>query len=753
MNQRPPRQAAHSRQREAARPWSRVRAVLLALLVLVSIWGGAAPAGATAIEPGPAESGSGTVDSSAFTQQTPPPTNNTTVRHRDPDEVASENRLDALQGVLTQRLSERLGSSAIQLNQQQYDRARSLLGDDYLDQLEKYADVADERDDEDAAAAAETYNDTRESQREYSRTVQAFRETYDEYQEAKANGNERRARELARELVRLGQTAARQSERLDENYDRLEDQAGADLTTTSREIQQIQTEIDDDRATVAATEFVDTTLDIRRADAAGSFSNPLEIAATLTSENGPVANQSITLAIGDQTIRGETDDEGQFSVTYRPTTVLVNRSTLTIQYVPATTSVYRATNATIPVTLSATTGNVSLTRTTSTAGFGDSVVVAGTVTVAGEPVSNLSLAVGVDDAALGTMRTNPSGAFTVQSPLPATPAPGVQQLTIDDRVEGRAVRIAPVNESLQVRETATNLSATVTRTDRGYSLTGRLTAAGRAVTDQRIVVSVSGDRLGTARTAVDGSFALRIDAGEANQTVTVSFDGSGTNLRSVETRVTIPPTDTGDDGGRDATTTPASAAPAVGDIVTGETPLTIDALLAIITTPVGLVLVGLLLGGGGLVIAALRRRGRRSTPDASAPVAESDTEPAAPARSDSAEPSPDEPVDSFSTAASALSEGTTDEAVVEAYAAVRAALATRLSADRARTHWQFFDACLAAVEDVDDDALRTLTETYETARYGAGSVSSTAAENALVAARSLLQPESGDEPAAVSDDD
>jgi hypothetical protein len=97
----------------------------------------------------------------------------------------------------------------------------------------------------------------------------------------------------------------------------------------------------------------------------------------------------------------------------------------------------------------------------------------------------------------------------------------------------------------------------------------------------------------------------------------------------------------------------------------------------------------------------------------------------------------------FEAIESELAAGRTDAAVLGAYGLVRRALAERLPAERARSHWQFFEACAAA--GMDAEALRTLTETYERSRYGAGSVSRSLAAGAVASARRLTDVASGSE--------
>lgn len=734
MSQRPPSQrlALRGRRRGGPHAWFAVTLVLLLVCSTVGTVAAAAPAASpstTAVT-----SDSTTVDASLTRAQQTPVQNNSSVRHRNPEAVASENRLSDLQRLLGSRLSERLSSSAVELNQEQYERAQSVLGEEYLAQLSKYGEVVDERDDEQGERVVDAYNQTRERQREYTETVQDFRETQAEYQEAQANGNDSRARELARELVALGDEASRQSEGLNESYSSLGEVSGTDLSTAQTEIQQVQADIDQDVERVETAEFVATELVIRDADETGSFTQPLGVSGTLESERGLVSNQEITLEIGEQTTTVETNADGNFFISYRPTTVLVNRSQLDITYRPAETSPYRQSNATIPVSLSAESATVDVETATTEAGFGTPVRVTGSVTAAGVPVTNLSLAVVADGTRLGTVRTNDAGAFAFEEPLPATPRPGDRQLVVEDALSGRAVTVDTVSRPLTVSETATTLDVQLIREGDAFGLQGQLRADGQPVPNQQLSVSVAGDRLGTTRTDAEGRFSIPVDEGEANQTATVTFDGDGTNLQSTSAtvellalEVTEPP----------PTPQPTST-PAVGLLLLLRQELTVELLLSFLTTPVGLVVSGVGLGALGLLVTLWRRRRRDAVAAAAAAQA---TTAESPADAD-VSPSSREPVAPRSDIPASLSDEAPDEAVIGAYGAVRAALVRQLPTSRARTHWQFFEACVA--QGIDDDSLRTLTESYELARYGAQSVSDSVAETALAAARSLTGSASDD---------
>lgn len=725
-----------------------MRSVVVAVLVVGALVTGATPAIGAAAQAG-VESGERAIDGAsrdALAQQSTPVQNNSTIRHRNPEEVRAETRLGDLQRVLGSRLADKLEESSIRISQEQYEAARSALGDEYLEQLDKYGAVADERDDENATAAAETFNETRERQREFAESVETFRETYQAYREARANGNDREARRQARELVELAQRASRQAEQLNAGYARLEERTNENLTEARRSVTEVETELSTDASAVQTAEFTPTTLVIRDADETGSYADPIRVRATLRTADGPIGDRQIRLAIGQQRYTVETDADGRVTLSYRPTVVPVNTSVVTVRYVPVPTSTYGSSNTSFPVTLEGTTGTVALDETTTEAGFGDRVGVTGRFTVAGDGVAGVPLAIAVEGVRLGTVETAADGSFAFEGSMPAVPAAGSRTLRVENGTEGLALSADPAATPFRVRETRTTLTAGAIDAGETVRLVGQLRAADRPVPDQRIRASVAGDRIGTARTSADGAFGLSVDENEINGSVRLAFDGDGTNLGGSETTLTIrDPADT-----EAATPTPTGATDArsgsgLGQLLalfglfgTGlagggvSASRVLDALGAFLTTPLGLVSGGVVLGVGGLVLVVLLRwregaiAARDSEVSAGAVAGEDET---------NAGSTVSIGADQFAAVESELAAGQTDDAVLGAYGLVRQALGARVPTERARSHWQFFEACTAA--GADSEALRTLTETYERARYGAESVSRSLAERAVASARQL----------------
>ena len=95
----------------------------------------------------PAQAAVSATDAAQFTstpervETVPLARNNSTVHHENPDDVRSEEDISRLEGWLAGRLSSRLGGSSVQIEQGQYQKARSVLGDDYNGLLSKYVEV------------------------------------------------------------------------------------------------------------------------------------------------------------------------------------------------------------------------------------------------------------------------------------------------------------------------------------------------------------------------------------------------------------------------------------------------------------------------------------------------------------------------------------------------------------------------------------------------------------------------------------
>jgi hypothetical protein len=639
--------------------------------------------------------------------------NNTTVRHENPDEAGSEDRLEELQGALAARLADRLRGSTLQLSRDQYDRARSVFGDDYDESLERFVDVAGERGDD---AAADSVRETTRTQRSYVETVSEYDRTYDRYQAAKERGDEDEARRLARRLDRLATDAQGNATSLDRLYETLSNRTGENFTATRTQVDAIQANVTDRQAEIRAAEFTQTDIELVRTDDEGSFLDPVEVVGVLREQDGPpLADRRVRLTLGPREYAVRTSETGRFRLSYRPTTAPVSTESLTVRYRPAETSVYLGSNATFDVSIDATRADVTLQSAPERVGFGQRAALRGQVTAGGTPVAGVPLTVALGDAGLATVTTDEDGRFVVDARLGATPTPGTHQIHVDSQRAGAAVTVEAAVGEVRVVEREPTLTARATETDAGVRVSGRLRGPnGTAVGGQSVRLVVGGTVVQTVQTDSEGRYATALDEHTVSarnvSRVTVRFTGTGTNLAAAEAT---------------ASSVGSTADPSQSSLLT---PVTGAAALASLLVTVA-------------AVVTLRRR-RDDPPGPDAPSI------------DSSEPdvtdTPSRPT--LDPARAALEDGDPNGAVTAAYATTRSLVARSFDVDERATPGQFVRAArrveLSRLED-----LRHLTDAYERARYSRGGVSLEEAESALDAAEQVVttirppvsEPEAGDD--------
>lgn len=650
--------------------------------------------------------------------------NNTSVPHENPEEIERENRLDRLASYLSGDLNQRIGESSVRLSQEEYDAASSLLGDDYSDSLGKYVDVDGETGGD---GAAEEYDTVQSTQREYTDTVREFRETQREYEDARQAGDDDRARELARELARLATEGESQSDRLVDLYGQISNRTGGDLSESRARITEIQSDLSEQRDEIVAREFIETRFIVRSATRNISFTDPLVIAGTLETANGtPVDIEQARFAVGQQVIRTAIAPDGTFEFAYRPTVIDATTTSLSVTYRPPGPSVYRGSSETVAVDVTQVTATATASTSSGSAyGYADPVAVEATVEINGTPIVNYPLAASLAGRSLSTGRTNGSGRSTLAGTVPAAAPVGDADFRVRGDRENRAVRLQPTTVSVSIESTTTELTADA-RADVGGTVVveGRLlTDDGDGVGGQRVAVAVDGRPIGTTTTGASGQYRTTIDpppnVSVDNATAVVTFDGSGTNLESVDASTEIVVTDSPEQGVAD------SDSSSTNQLLDGTSLPGLSDLIW-----VGLTIAILVIA----VVVVLRRRSDETDPDTTGTIETADT---GAAGSDPSEVETDVSASAFQSATQALSEGEANDAVVTAYTGVRDALGKQVDVKMSATHWEFYRQCLdQGIEQA--EPLESLTMGYEKAAYSGLTMSDDDAEAALETARLLL---------------
>lgn len=687
---------------------------------------------------GPAVATPGDVEGAAAGPQrqlAQPTATNDTTRHAHPERVRGEGDLAAVKRWLVGRMAVRLEQCVVDLGFGSTDVCE--LDDQYPDWLERYVDVAEETADEDDDRRAQTLAETKADHEAYARATANFTRTYEAYQQAKAAGDDERARALARELQRLAGAIRDNGSDVTRTYADLEAEAGVSLDDATASVNATLANVSSTVAAVEAAEFTPTRLTAAVRPRALSFLEPGTVAGRLTTATGTaLADRRITLVVGDRTLTTRTDGAGRFRVEYRPTTIPLSTDRLAVRYQPAETAPYLGNRTTVPISINQVEPRVRVSVAAGPAAFGDEVRVTGAVAASGLGASGVPVRVQVDGRPVGTVHTSDAGRFAVAAAVGPTDGPGSVDVAASVVLEGRALASATGTTTLRIQRSPTAMTVTPEADGpRQVTVSGQLTTRdGTPVPGQPVTLLVNGTAVEAVRTSPDGTYRASLavpsslTAGDRATPIALvaRFDGQGTNLEPSQARGRL--------------TLPADPAPntILGTVMTRLRDVVQEIRASVTASPVawglgglGLLLVVLL----GTVGARVRSRGDRGVTDpVDRPDGSADTVPTDEPAADHGAVAPMEP-------ARARLDADADDAVMLAYATVRDRLAAagRTSRGRAETHWEFLAACRQdGLEDDAIEGLTALTETYEAAAYAPTAVTRADAEAAISAAERLV---------------
>ncbi|WP_049972844.1 carboxypeptidase-like regulatory domain-containing protein [Haladaptatus cibarius] len=463
--------------------------------------------------------------------------NGTVPRHQNPEQVRRDGNTDAVERWLEARLARRLGDSAVHLKRGQYEQARSIVGGDYSRQLGQYVEIQQSMRTNDSDNSTEQFQQGVKSQRTFAESVQEYRQTYKKYQRARRNGNIERARQHARKLDRLSARTNQSASSVKSTYRNVSQTTSVNLSQQSQQVTSISQNVSQTQTTVEDEVFQRTSLNVSTSSRNASFLDPVQLSGTLTAANGSaVANRNVTLMVENQTIRTRTSFDGRFRTTYRPTTLPVNTSRVTVEYRPSNTSAYLGANDTVNLNVTQVTPNVTLTRTPNRTAFDRRFVVSGTVSADDIEAWNVPVAVSLGGEQIGTTTTGANGSFSLQTRLPMSVQSGQQQLRATVPLSGRALASANESTTVTVERTNASLSVNATRNESRVETSGRLTTRnGTAVAQRTVVFRVNGTRVAETTTGKNGSYATTFElpssvADSESATVTAVYEPSGSNL-------------------------------------------------------------------------------------------------------------------------------------------------------------------------------------------------------------------------------
>ena len=635
-------------------------------------------------------------------QQTTP-SNETTEQHENPEQVSQQGDAEQVSAWLERRLTSRVEGSAVEISQGEYDQARAVLGDEYNSRLEQYVDVAGETAGTEDDQVVETLRETRERQQEYANATQSYRETYDEYQEARARGNTTGARAHARELERLSERVTTLNESLNRDYTTITNQTGSSTQAAKAVTSNATKNVTVQQSEIRTETFVETRVDVETNGSAVAFDDPMTISGRLTLQNGSaVGNQSLEIVVYNRTYETTTDASGRFEVVYRPVSVPVNATSVTVQVIPRSTSPYLGSSENVSVDVTQVSPSFTLSVSRSRVGYREPVETNVVATVGGRAVPSLPVSASLDGSA-ARGRTNSGGRISLAPRVNAAIPEGTQEIRVAHTRAGRAIGQEATTAPVTITSTETNLTVSATQRGDATIIRGDLATTDGTPIEERTVTVAIGDTVRSVVTTTDGRYQVTVrnlsaaDIENASSVpITARFDGSGTNLAdsSAKASVRIP----------------------VADSAGGISPVEI--------------LAGVGLGMVALLFAWLWTRQEESTRDTSTDVTA--TQSSAVARSEE-----EQSLQWLVQARDALAENDAEAATVAAYAAMRERLAQRADLADSLTHHEFLAACRTNIEQLDESALEAVAKAYERTIFAA-QVDTEAASAAVEGAADLL---------------
>jgi len=650
------------------------------------------------------------------------PTDNDSIRHENPEEAGEDGNLNGVQDWLLERISSRLESSTRNISQGQYDAAAGYLDNETREYLSQYVDVAGETEDKNDDEIAERINDAIEQQRNFTRTRQNYSETYQEYLEARENGNIERARRLARQLAALERRLNRTGENLSRNYRQIGNATGSDTNEETQAINQSTENASEINAEIREELFDDTQVVITSMSERVSPTEPLVVHGRVLAANGTPVTEGVVQLRSGRGANASLNETGWFTLRHRPVLVPSGPEFLLLAYRPPASSVYLGSTGYVQTRVTAREPTLVVSGATEV-GFGDDLNLTTELTIDGQPIEGVPIQARVDGLAVASA-VSTNGTTILPGRVPAAADDGVRELRVTLPIEGRAVESVTVTREIRVRETDTQLDIDVTAlsSDRVRVMGTLTTVDGRPVPDRALNVVIAGEEAGGATSNATGGFAVvltvpeDVDADEFENRsvpVTASFASPATNLgaASAEDRVELPAGVLGEDGGLLGLGVPWWAW-------------------------LALLVLSLAVAAVSYVVFARRERERAREEQPGV-----DTPAEAPTAVDGM--TPDDGASAGGTSLLALAgehldAGDADAATQAGYAAVQEHLAAQLDAAPG-THWELYRACSEAeLPSERIGAVRRLVESYERAAFAPNSVPIETAREALGAAREAL---------------
>lgn len=680
-------------------------------------------------------------------------------RHEHPDEVGDRGDLAAVQDWLAGRMTEIHLDCAANLSTTE-QVACDRLDDEYPEYLEQYASV--ERDRTGENDTAETFAETRETQSELASETESFWETHEEYEAARAAGDETRSRRLARELTERSRRIDDLGGSLTVLFATLEARTGRNYGSAQRATNETTMAVIRTTVEVQRIEFTPSRVTATIEDPTASFRTPAVVDGRLTAENGTgLPDRTVTITVDNRTVAtAETDDDGRYDATYRPVTTTTGETTVRAWYQPTGADPFLGSNATTTVHVEAVRASSVVDVDDDRIAFGDTVPVTARVSVLGEAAPGVPVHVYLESERIASGHTGPDGEALVGGSVPASVPDGQATLTVRASREGTALEPTVDRVPVTVERSETNLTVEGLLDGDDLVISGQLTANDRPVPGQQVGVNVDGETREIAVTDADGRYRVRVPrdtGGRGAWSVTADFENPGTNLGPTTRTRQLTADGLGATDDTDTSTTLLGELRQLAASNAFLRTLSDEELVAVAAGVLALLVLALA-GGAWVVRSRLLDDGAPAADDPVVAAVGDDPDADTTDDDPTVEPSPDtgpavlDTTAALDVARARLGNGNPDDAVRIGYGVVRRELAGKgapgleddaTEADGggdSRTHWEFYRDVAAELPGERAAALERLTTAYERAEFAPDGTSAGGARGALDAAETCLSP-------------
>lgn len=631
--------------------------------------------------------------------------------HRNPTEVESSDSSAQLEAFLRGSIDQELADSLENLDERQYELAREQLGEDFEEDLRRYVESSDEFDTEEQA---ELFSSLESNQEAYIDAVESYETTQEAYESARESGESTRSRELGRQLITDAERVSTTGDSVVENYRELGNQTNQDYSDRTNSVAQRQQNASETGTTVSG-EFTETTLSASANRSTVEFTEAIRVAGEIQTVSGSsIEPHQAVISVADQRYTVDVSSDGTFELVVTPDGVWEETDELNVRYQPTDESALLNSDTTLPLSVSTTETNLMIESVSESASYDSPLVINGTLlTDDGEPVPAVPVSVQTDGTELATIETSTDGRFRTESTLPPTIPSGESTFSVGTVPSSRALGDSETELTVHIDATDPTMSVNATPVeasgaDPRLGIDGQLTSPdGRSITGESVTVFVEGEAVGEVTTDSEGLFRDQFDfpdrtASGTETAVEVTYEPTESNLNAVSESTTV--------------VLPETLLESVG--LSPD-----DAVLLGLGAVVGLVGV---LGGAGWWL--------RQTPDQQAYSVESD-QPASPGVDGV------DGTDLIASATAQLNAGGNETAATIAYMAARRELSETVDIAETATHWEWYQACVAAEVDQLAD-LETLVEAFEQAVFAPDTAeTSAAASRAVSAARQFCDVE------------